>query len=222
MDRKAESARSRRSSVPKLDRGGKHHDRVFEFTDKEILGWYAIRKMRFAYADPPYLGFAEKFYGDPTYDRIEAHAELIADLDKYDGWVYSLTSTTLKQILPLCPDDVRIGAWVKPFCSFKMNVKPAYAWEPFLFRGGRKFEKETETPRDWIAANITLQKGLVGAKPLEFSFYIFRLLNMTPADEFIDVFLGSGEVTRAWQIFSDQYADQGTLFQVGGEVVVRA
>lgn len=168
--------------------------------------------MRFAYADPPYLGLAEQFYGDPTYDSIDAHAELIASLDQYDGWVYSLTSTTLKQILPLCPDDVRVGAWVKPFCSFKPNVKPAYAWEPFLFRGGRKCEKGSETPRDWIAANIALKKGFRGAKPLEFSFYIFRLLNMKPDDEFVDVFLGSGEVTRAWKIFSDQWTEQDGLF----------
>lgn len=162
--------------------------------------------MRFAYADPPYLGCAARLYGDATYDSLDAHAELIASLDAYDGWAYSLNSTTLKQILPLCPDDVRIGSWVKPFCSFKPNVNPGYTWEPVIFRGGRKFERYDATVRDHASVNITLKKGLCGAKPLGFSFWIFQLLNMKPEDEFHDIFLGSGEVTRAWNLYREQYA----------------
>lgn len=69
----------------------------------------ASRNMRFAYADPPYLRCARKLYGDSTYDDIHAHARLLEKLNnEYDGWAYSLTSTTLKEILPLCPADVRI------------------------------------------------------------------------------------------------------------------
>lgn len=157
---------------------------------------------RFAYADPPYLHCAKRLYGDATYDSINAHAELIASLDAYDGWAYSLNSTTLQAILPLCPDDVRIGAWVKPFCSFKPNVNPGYAWEPVIFRGGRKRERYEPTVRDFIAANIALKKGLTGAKPLEFSFWIFQFLGMLPSDSFTDIFPGSGEVGRAWQRYS--------------------
>lgn len=155
--------------------------------------------MRFAYADPPYLGCGAKYYNDATYDSLDAHAELIDSLAVYDGWAYSLNSTTLKDILPLCPSTVRVGAWVKPFCSFKPNVNPAYAWEPVIFHGGRKFSRSEATVRDWVSANITLQRGLTGAKPFDFSFWIFAVLNMRSSDEFVDVFPGSGMVAQAWE-----------------------
>jgi hypothetical protein len=172
--------------------------------------------MRFAYADPPYLGYAKAFYGDDTYDSIEAHRELIDGLAEYDGWAYSLTSTTLKAILPLCPDDVRIAAWVKPFCSFKLNVKPAYAWEPVIFRGGRKFTSSDRTPRDWLAASIVLKKGFRGCKPKDFSFWIFELLNMHPDDEFVDMFPGSGLVSDAWQQYRSFYKNEPTISLFAG------
>ena len=37
----------------------------------------------------------------------------------------------------MCPAGVRVGAWVKTFCAFKKGVRPAYAWEPVIFTGGR-------------------------------------------------------------------------------------
>lgn len=174
-----------------------------------------VKPMRFAYADPPYLGCAAKYYGDATYDDLDAHANLIASLSEYDGWAYSLTSTTLQAILPLCPPSVRVGAWVKPFCSFKPNVNPAYAWEPVIFNGGRRRERVEPTLRDFVAANITLQKGLTGAKPLEFSFWIFDLLGILPTDEFTDVFPGSGMVGTAWNLYRSRAGlTQTSLFEV--------
>lgn len=157
--------------------------------------------MKFAYADPPYLGCAAKLYGDATYDSLDQHAALITSLDQYDAWAYSLSSTSLQRILPLCPSDVRIGAWVKPFCAFKPNVNPAYAWEPVIYRGGRKRPRTELTVRDFVSANITLKKGLTGAKPLDFSRWIFGLLGALPTDEFVDIFPGSGMVGDAWKLF---------------------
>jgi hypothetical protein len=116
-----------------------------------------------------------------------------------DGWAMSLHSPGLKHILPLCPDDCRVASWVKPFCSFKKGVKPAYAWEPVIFRGGRKSTNEQETVRDWVAANITLMRGFPGAKPEAFCFWLFDLLNMDRGDEFHDLFPGSGAVGLAWE-----------------------
>src|SRR5687768_11179025 len=128
--------------------------------------------MRFAYADPPYFGLAAKFYGKlhpeaAVYDTIEAHAALIDRLsrDYPDGWAYSLHTPALKHILPLCPDDVRVCAWVKPFASFKPNVNPAYCWEPIIVRGGRKLSAEQPTVRDYVACNIAMLRGFPGAKP---------------------------------------------------------
>jgi hypothetical protein len=156
---------------------------------------------RYAYADPPYLGLAEKFYGDPTYDAIEAHGALIERLsaDYPDGWAYSLHTPTLRLILPLCPPDVRVMAWVKPFASFKPGVNPGYAWEPVIVRGGRSHRGRTEpTVRDWVAQSITLRRGFTGAKPEGFCFWLFEVLGILPGDEFDDLFPGSGAVGIAW------------------------
>jgi hypothetical protein len=168
--------------------------------------------VKFAYADPPYLGVAEKFYGHlhpdaADYDKLETHKALIDRMcDEFDGWALSLHLPSLKIMLELCPDDVRIGAWVKPFASFKKNVTRAWAWEPILLWGGRKIPITQHTQRDWIEApaiaeNITLRRGFTGAKPAAVIWWVFDWLNMECDDEFEDLFPGSGAVTeahRAW------------------------
>ena len=79
--------------------------------------------MRFAYADPPYIGQAKRHYGDdPRCAEID-HSDLIGRLNGYDAWALSLSSPSLKQIIAMCPDDVRVMAWVKPFAVFRPNVK---------------------------------------------------------------------------------------------------
>lgn len=160
--------------------------------------------MRFAYADPPYLGLS-KFYADRhpeamIWDDPGTHARLIANLcSEYpDGWAMSLHVPALRTILPMCPEDVRICSWVKPFASFKPGVRVAYAWEPVIVRGGRKGTREDRTVRDWVAANITMQRGLVGAKPRDFCRWVFEVLGAQPGDTLDDLFPGSGAVGAAW------------------------
>jgi hypothetical protein len=160
--------------------------------------------VKFAYADPPYIGQARKHYADDPRCAEVDHAELIGRLNAYDGWALSLSSPSLKQILALCPDDVRVMAWVKPFCAFKVNVNPAYAWEPVIVRGGRKRTRKQMTVRDWISKPITLRRGLSGAKPEAFCFWLFEVLNMERGDEFDDLYPGSGAVARAWNLWRSQ------------------
>lgn len=164
--------------------------------------------MKFAYADPPYLGCGKKRYGEhhpdaADYDDPETHRQLIRMLvDTYqDGWALSLSSPSLKTILPMCPDDCRVMAWVKPFCAFKKNVTIAYAWEPVIVRGGRKRPRTMPTVRDWVSEVITLKRGLCGAKPEGFCMWIFDVLNIHPTDELVDIFPGSGAVGKAWRKF---------------------
>ncbi len=158
--------------------------------------------MRFAYADPPYIGQARKHYShDPRCAEVD-HVELLSRLVQYDGWALSCSSPSLAYILDIMPAAVspRIGAWVKPFASFKPNVNPAYCWEPVLFvPGPRKRSRKEPTVRDYLAANITLKKGLSGAKPDAFSFWLFDLMGMTAEDELDDLYPGTGAVTRAWK-----------------------
>lgn len=154
--------------------------------------------MRFAYADPPYIGQAKRHYGnDPRCAEVD-HGELIERLNTYDAWALSLSSPSLKQILALCPDDVRVMAWVKPFAVFRVGVNPAYAWEPVIVRGGRRRDRSAETVRDWVMANITMRRGTHGAKPAAFCNWLFDVLGMEPGDDFDDIFPGSGAVSMAW------------------------
>lgn len=136
--------------------------------------------MRFCYADPPYLGCGEKHYGHQheaaaDYDSLDAHATLVERLTREfpEAWALSLSAPSLRHILPLCPESARVGAWVKPFASFKPNVNPAYCWEPVIFYGGRSASarggKTAATVRDYVSANITLERGVSGAKPDAFS-----------------------------------------------------
>jgi hypothetical protein len=171
--------------------------------------------MRFAYADPPYIGQAKRHYsGDPLCAEVD-HTKLIRMLFKEfpDGWALSASSVSLPEILRITqaaryPEEhalrpIRIGAWCTSFCAFKRNVRPAYAWEPVIFWGGRnpmnghraaipeRNGKQT-TPKDFHIAPITLRKGLVGAKPESVCRWILDLLNVMPGDEVVDLYPGTG------------------------------
>lgn len=164
--------------------------------------------MRFAYADPPYLGcgklYAAHHPNAHDWDRPETHRHLIGRLcDEYpDGWVLSLSEPSYDTIKAMCPADCRRGTWVKPFAAFKPNVNPAYAMEPVIWRGGRKFTRQDPTVRDWVSANITLRRGLTGAKPRDFCRWVINLMNAQPGDQFDDLFPGTGAFTAAWHDLS--------------------
>ena len=155
--------------------------------------------MRIGYADPPYPGCAHMYAGHPDYAGEVDHAALIDRLAAdFDGWALSTSSSALRDLLPLCPVKTRVGAWVKPFCSFKPGQTVAWAWEPVLFVPARARPRSEPTVRDWVSCNITLRKGLVGVKPDEVCRWLFEVLGMVPGDELHDLFPGSGAVSRAW------------------------
>ena len=112
----------------------------------------------------------------------------------------------LYTILPWFRADIRVAAWVKPFASFKPNVNPAYAWEPVLWSSARKRSRTEPTVRDWVAANITFERGTVGAKPDSFWFWLFDLVGAQSGDEFTDLCPGSGAGARCWTSFVTQIA----------------
>lgn len=136
--------------------------------------------MRFAYADPPYLGCGEKYYGrefasingggrlSPNHQnsrRMDAHegaalwddpathVELIRRLtDKYpDGWAVSLHSRSLKLYLAHCPDDARIAVWNRGTVG---GPRVGYGWEPVVFR-----TTAPESSRMEVSDVLTCGKG---------------------------------------------------------------
>ena len=164
--------------------------------------------MRVAYADPPYIGQAKAHYSDDPQCAEVDHEALIASLLEYDGWALSCSSPTLKRILAWCPDEVRIGAWVKPFCAWKKHTSPAYSWEPVIFVPARRealgAQSRPALTRDYISAPITMRRNTHGAKPDAFCYWLFAILGMRQDDTFADLFPGSGAVTDAWGHWRDQ------------------
>jgi hypothetical protein len=170
--------------------------------------------VRFAYADPPYVGCGHRY---PEQTDVD-HAALIARLvnDYPDGWALSCHSPSLHALLPQCPAETRVLAWVKPFAVFKANVGLAYAWEPVLLHGGRRRSRQQPTTRDWHAESITLRTGLVGAKPPSFCRWLLEALNFAAGDELVDLFPGTGVMTRAAQSHGRLATVTGPLFDAAG------
>lgn len=182
----------------------------------------ADQRMSFAFADPPYLGcgslYREHHREAMAWDDPETHKTLVARLSSNypDGWVMCLSSPSLKTILPMCPDDARVAAWVKPFAVFKPNVNPAYAWEPVIFRGGRRGDRSRDTVRDWFAKEITLRKGLTGAKPADFCRWCLDLLGWEPGDAVDDMFPGTGVMGHVVAGLESRIDDRMSLFTSAG------
>lgn len=173
---------------------------------------------RVAYADPPYPGCADKYEDHPDYAGEVDHGDLIEQLLGFDGWALSthvrgleLCQSLLRQHGLVVNDDYRIGIWAKSFAAFKRNVKVAYTWEPVFIKAVRSPEPnriEGIVCRDHIVESITLQKGLVGVKPERVCWWMFELLGLDPADEFHDLFPGSGAVTAAHRTWAEQLVSE--------------
>lgn len=161
---------------------------------------------RLAYADPPYLGQGKRLYGKhhdeaAKWDDLQAHIDLLQQLDRdYDGYAYSLTSTSLQQILPYAPEGTRVGAWVKTFAAWRSVHRVQYTWEPIIFKPVRaKGGRGIPSVRDFVSCRIAMRKGLPGAKPDEFNDWIIELLGWKPGDTLDDLFPGTNGLSKALQ-----------------------
>jgi hypothetical protein len=162
----------------------------------------------FAYADPPYLGVAARYYSAhhpqaAEWDDPAAHAELIETLQSrgYDGWALSASPGSLATILPMCPRGARVAAWVKPIGVSSRTWGMHNTWEPVVVVGGRPRRPGV---RDWLRAMPARggDSDLIGRKPLAFCAWLFDLLGMVHGDRLDDLFPGSGVVSRAWRELS--------------------
>ena len=167
--------------------------------------------MKIAYADPPYIGQAKKHYGKHKDFAGEVdHALLIQRLcDEYpDGWALSLSCKSLKEILSMCPDDVRVLSWVKPWSAFLPGIRLQFGWEPVIMHRGRqdKPHKGQSKITDWVSAsptdclwNIRPEGHVIGQKPRDFCYWLFSCLGLQHGDDFDDLFPGSGAVGNHFQ-----------------------
>jgi hypothetical protein len=181
--------------------------------------------MKFAYADPPYLGRGEYYRAHHpdamSWNDPETHRALIQRLqDEFpDGWVMSLSEPSLRIILPMCPAEARVGAWMTDRARFAGKAVPVRKhFEPVIFMGGRPYDETGNRAADFIVtkqepmpagqpryimrkADIRAGKTFVGRKPRAFARWVFALLGLREDDEFVDLFPGSGAVSvehAAW------------------------
>ena len=155
--------------------------------------------MRLAYADPPYPGRAHLYADHPDYAGEVDHVALIEKLLEYDGWALSTSAEALRDLLPLCPPEHRVLAWVKHTIEV--------SWEPVIVVSAR----EPEGVRDWIRVepdNFQWRHRpasyVIGQKPKPFCMWLFAWLGAEPGDELDDLFPGSGNVAAAWGEWQQQ------------------
>lgn len=171
--------------------------------------------LRLAYADPPYPGLSEQYYGDhPDYAGEVDHADLIRRLSTFDGWALSTNARSLQHVLALCPPGVRVASWHRGERPTR-SAGPLNAWEPVIFMGGRGYPSRSadashltgttrrlDTLEYFSRPRLTDPDRVVGAKPAAFIRWMFDLLGAQPGDDFTDLFPGSGGVMRAWRYFN--------------------
>lgn len=163
----------------------------------------AAQPMRFAYADPPYPGKAHLY---PERKEVD-HRELVDQLvDGYpDGWALSTSSESLRDVWALCPADARLHVWVKSPRRTRSR-RALSTFEALLVCGGRPLRVDVvQDLEDALVARGRFRAfpgALTGMKPPAFATWMFELLGARPGDELVDLFPGSGAVTRAWERYA--------------------
>lgn len=166
--------------------------------------------MKILYADPPYIGCAALYKDQPDFTGEIDHKELVSRLEREsDGWVLHAAATP-KSMAILAPLIEPLGArwmvWTKGFAAFKKNVSVAYAWEPVIVKAARKpVVSKRLIMRDWIQESITLRRGLTGAKPEAVCHWAFEMVGARPEDDLVDLFPGTGAVTKAWATWQKKF-----------------
>jgi hypothetical protein len=185
---------------------------AYRFRRLSHLEATAREPKRLAYADPPYPGLAKKYYQyEDTYRGEVDHVRLVRDLATYDGWALSTSSKALRDILPLCPPEVRVCAWVKPIGASPRTRGLHSTWEPLVVKQARVVHSGI---RDWISAQPARFGGtLMGRKPIAFCAFLFQALAAAPNDMFDDLFPGTGVVSAAWREFASSPAEDDTVVE---------
>jgi hypothetical protein len=179
--------------------------------------------MRFAFADPPYLGRGEYYRAHHpdamVWNDPEMHRKLIERLQaEYpDGWVMSLSEKSLRVILPMCPEGARVGAWCSERARYAGKAVPVRKhFEPVIFMGGRPYTDTGNRVADFVVTKqeplpagqpryamvkeaIRAGKVFVGRKPSAFCRWVIQLLGAQKGDVFDDLFPGTGAFTKAWE-----------------------
>ena len=182
--------------------------------------------MRLAIADPPYLGRAALWYGGkgrskqgtagravgrgdlaPEFhpdahewdDPVKHIGLMVALEEEFDGWAVSCSGKTLA---PLIGTADRLGA--KLGIWHVTNAIPDGARVRTVGEGVfyRVPDSRRAVGTGYRTADVLMAahpvSGFVGSKPVEWTHWVLDMIGYVPAeDEVVDVFPGSGAVSRA-------------------------
>jgi hypothetical protein len=168
-----------------------------------------VRK-RFGFADPPYPGLSRKYYGkEVTFAGEVDHRELIERMlaEFPDGWALCTSAKALRAVWLQCPPETRLSIFNRGSRAC-VSYHARSAYEAVLIYGGRERKMEPSEVLDdvltWGGRQHSHPDALVGMKPAPFCEWVFRQLGAQRGDELVDIFPGSGAVSRAWRIYSGQ------------------
>ena len=176
--------------------------------------------MKFAIADPPYLGRAVRWYGAggcgngygsgqadihpeaEIWDNPLTHKQLCKDLlSNYDGFAIALTvhslSTYMSELQTNSRNGIRVMCWVKP-SSIPSGNRLQNVWEPVIIKmpQSRKKYKSAKSCKDVLEAHPP-RNGFVGSKPALWTNWVLDAMGVIDGDQVDDLFKGSGLVTQA-------------------------
>lgn len=180
--------------------------------------------MRLAIADPPYLGRADRWYGDGRgpgrasttapgtgrngrkpdrhpdaayWDTLEAHVGLILNLEnQFDGWAMAAHADRVHELMAAAPARARMCVWVRP------NAMPGGArlvnrWEPVIVRPpDSRIGRGSGVSVSDVLVEPVRRNGFLGSKPAAWTRWVLTLLGARPGDTVVDLFPGSGAVER--------------------------
>ena len=175
---------------------------------------------KFAIADPPYYGRAQRWYGvggcgvghgkgqadqhpeAHIWDTPEAHLNMLKDLQlNYDGFAIATSvmglNVYLKEIDLRQGSGYRLCVWHKPI-SAPSGSRIRNVYEPVIIYipSDRRGYAEHKRMDDLKTINIK-PNGFVGSKPMEWVEWVIDLMGATKADQIDDLFHGSGAVQFA-------------------------
>lgn len=175
----------------------------------------AKRPKRFAYADPPYPGFARRLYGCAEVDHYMLIDRLFVEWP--DGWALSTHRDALAEVLGyvralaafhgVSHHRYYTAAWHKGPRGRCKARRARAAWEPMIVCGGRELELGATDDLDdvltWSATGRqhSIPGALIGMKNAAFAEWTFRQLGALRGDTLDDLFPGSGVMSRAWRLY---------------------
>lgn len=169
------------------------------------------KSLHLAIADPPYLGRADRWYGQgrghgggagradehpaaAAWDEPDRHRLLVSELDRtYDGWAVALAADSLHVYLGAAP-GAGVAIWLRPN-AIPSGSPVRNVWEPVIYR--RPASRPPHATDDVLSAGVPSSAGFVGAKPEAWTHWVLDLLGYLPGDQVTDLFPGSGAVSQA-------------------------